>query len=66
MAASELHSNLGCTLNSRNEFRSSIVGTRSDHRPVLIVICCRIRKVSAVMCGATISMMENLGAIFIL
>lgn len=38
MAASELHSNLGCTRNSRNEFRSSLVGTRSEHRPVLIVI----------------------------
>lgn len=38
MVASELHSNLGCTRNSRNEFRSSLVGTRSEHRPVLIVI----------------------------
>lgn len=38
MAASELHSNLGRTRNSRNEFRSSLVGTRSSHRPVLIVI----------------------------
>lgn len=38
MATSELNSNLGCTRNSRNEFRSSLVGTRSEHRPVLIVI----------------------------
>lgn len=38
MAASELHSNLGCTRNGRNECSSSLVGTRSEHRPVLIVI----------------------------
>lgn len=38
MAASELHSDLGCTRNSRNEFRSSLAGTRSSPRPVLIVI----------------------------
>lgn len=33
-----MHSNLDCTRNSRNEFRFSLVGTRSEHKPVLIVI----------------------------